>query len=72
MLQFNMRDNSETSEFELFWNTAVREIETESTHGARVRRYTTGEFDTTNSIPHAPFTSTKNLIKCTIHILEKG
>ena len=71
MRQYNIYGNNETSEFDLYWKSSIRAMETESAHGAHESRNSAGDYDATNSISHATYISTKHLIKITIQILEK-
>ena len=71
MRKFNIHGNNETSEFDLYWKSLIRAMETESAHGAHERRNSADYYDATNRISHATYMSTKHLIKSTIQILEK-
>ena len=71
MRQYNIHGNNETSEFDLYWKSLIRAMETESAHGSHESRNTAGDYDATNRISHATFMSTKHLIKSTVQILEK-
>ena len=71
MRQYNIHGNNETSEFDLYWKSLIRAMDTESAHRAHESRHDDGDYDATNSISHATYMSTKHLIKSTIQILEK-
>ena len=69
--QFNIRGKNEISEFDLYWKTVIRAMETEIAHRAYERIHAAGDYDATNRISHVTFISTNHLIKITIQILEK-
>ena len=71
MRKFNIHGNNETSEFDLYCKSLIGAMETESSHGSHERRNSAGDYDSTNSISHATYISTKHIIKSTIQILEK-
>ena len=61
----------------MYWKSLIRLMETESAHGVHDRRHAAGDYDDINRISHAPFMSTKHLIKSTIqlitnNVLKKG
>ena len=70
MRQYNINGNNETSEFDLYWQSLIRAMETEIAHRAHESRNAAGDYDSTNIISHATYMSTKHLIKSTIQILE--
>ena len=71
MRQYNIHGNNETSEFDMYWKSLIRAMETESAHRAHESRNAAGDYDATNIISHATSMSTKYLIKSTIQSLEK-
>ena len=46
-------------------------MDMESAHGVHDKIHSSGGYDDTNRISHAPFISTNHLIKTTIPILDK-
>ena len=75
--QYNIHGNNETSQFDLYWKSLIRLMETECAHEAHERRHAAGDYDAINRISHATFMSTKHLIKSTIqlitnNVLKKG
>ena len=77
MRQYNINGNNETSEFDMYCKSLIRAMETESAHGAHERRNSAGDYESTNSISHATYISTKHIIKSTIqfiknNVLKKG
>ena len=68
--KYNINGNNETSEFDLYWKSLIRAMETESAHRAHESRHAAGDYDVTNRISHATYMSTKYIIKIIIQSLE--